>query len=1192
MRFFRLGPCKVSLRGSSAKEISRDVLLEKVSQERALRNFTRRANAAARLIQRAWKYYNVKKRIALELQQQWESLISSHLAPLKKSSLSSQVLRPFLFFTTFLLARYPRIQPREKDCIRSCFGVILESINSTNPNENFCSMATGTVEERKIWNYQAKKLITICLFILAEYDNSSQKSNDVLLTSLAMRLAVILTDVKGWKCISNTNVESAFMAVRDLVQFVGSIRSGLYNSVRSYICKLEVPSSLQANLSSPTDDQLLITASAITLALRPFHVANLVMDDKDVLLEVQSAAEQYCIYLLTIPSFAQRLPVVLIPPLKHKSVLTPCLRILLMSKEQILKDMSDMDQMTSTHDRVLPPVGWALGNIIYLATSSESNIIDFGKLVNGLDRQSYVHVVIMLAEKLLAQIERAGWVRNENQQVQSDGNSVEAETTFGSLKMSYVDLFKPVCLQRHLMELLVLEKDGPVQRAESLPSCGAESAGSCELLDVAYYYSWMLRIFSILNPVLGAMPVLNMLSFTPGFLSNLWGTLEESFFPGKDLVGKGKYSDKSTISENKIIEASVRKQKHSSKDIGSKWATVFQKITGKSQTEFKIVDPLDGKSKTVHIDEHYSDMWDIELLRQGPDGISNDLSCVLHLFCASYSHLLLVLDDLEFYEKQVPFTLEQQQKIVSVLNTLVYNTISRSICPKSRSLTDSAIKCLHLLYERDCRHQFCPPTLWLSPGRNNRPPIAVAARTHEFLSAASNGDDTSTSLSMGSIITVIPHIFPFEERVEMFREFINMDKVSRKMAGEVTGPGPRSVEIVIRRGHIVEDGFQQLNNLGSRLKSSIHVSFVNESGLPEAGLDYGGLSKEFLTEIAKAAFSPEYGLFTQTLTSDRHLIPNTAARFLDNGIQMIEFLGRIVGKALYEGILLDYSFSHVFVQKLLGRYSFLDELSTLDPELYRNLMYVKHYGGDVKDLALDFTVTEESLGKHIVIELKPGGKDTSVTKENMLQYVHAMADFKLNRQILPFSNAFYRGLTDLISPSWLKLFNATYLRRQPIEKNTELVEHVIKDNESKRLSSYIEAGCLNAHDSVHNMSKSKYAVDELARLLEDAEAALQSINCSLAQMGELNVDNDTDSLKNSQGEASSVAPVEHEITDIAILMAAVYSMVKSDYTMQEKIVSSLNLASPSEELESYSSMWSLRPYIDDEIMHKAWKLVR
>lgn len=94
-------------------------------------------------------------------------------------------------------------------------------------------------------------------------------------------------------------------------------------------------------------------------------------------------------------------------------------------------------------------------------------------------------------------------------------------------------------------------------------------------------------------------------------------------------------------------------------------------------------------------------------------------------------------------------------------------------------------------------------------------------------------------------------------RVEMFREFIEMDKASRKMAGEVDGPASQSVAIVVRRGHIVEDGFRQLNSLGPKLKSSIHVSFVSESGLPEAGLDYGGLSKEFLTDISKAAFSPE-----------------------------------------------------------------------------------------------------------------------------------------------------------------------------------------------------------------------------------------------------------------------------------------------------------------------------------------------
>ncbi|KAI3791842.1 hypothetical protein L2E82_05705 [Cichorium intybus] len=516
------------------------------------------------------------------------------------------------------------------------------------------------------------------------------------------------------------------------------------------------------------------------------------------------------------------------------------------------------------------------------------------------------------------------------------------------------------------------------------------------------------------------MPILNMLSFTPGFLSNLWESLENSFFP------KSKPLHSSNFSEDKRDKISKKKKKGVAKNGTTKWVNVLNKITGKTHEDIDHKDSLNDMgsiNKTILDDS--SDIWDVEPFRKGPEGLTTDFSHLIHLFCAVYAHLLLVLDDIEFYEKQVPFTLEQQRRIASMLNTLVYNALNYNITWNNRPLMDASVRCLHLLYERDCRHQFCPPELWLSPAKKNRPPIAVAARTHEVLLSNSRSDDSLAISSMHSVITITPHVFPFEERVQMFRELISMDKVSRRMAGEIIGPGPQAVEVVIRRSHIVEDGFQQLNSLGSRLKSSIHVSFVSECGLPEAGLDYGGLSKEFLTDIAKAAFAPDYGLFIQTSTSDRLLIPNSSARSMNNGIQMIEFLGRVVGKALYEGILLDYSFSHVFVQKLLGRYSFIDELSALDPELYKNLMYVKHYDGDVKDLSLDFTVTEELPGKRNIVDLKAGGKDVIVTNDNKLQYIYAMADYKLNRQVLPLSNAFYRGLTDLISPSWLKLFNAS-----------------------------------------------------------------------------------------------------------------------------------------------------------------------
>lgn len=57
---------------------------------------------------------------------------------------------------------------------------------------------------------------------------------------------------------------------------------------------------------------------------------------------------------------------------------------------------------------------------------------------------------------------------------------------------------------------------------------------------------------------------------------------------------------------------------------------------------------------------------------------------------------------------QVPFTLEQQRKIASVLNTFVYNSFVQNGGSYSKPLIDVAVRCLNLLYERDSRHKFCP----------------------------------------------------------------------------------------------------------------------------------------------------------------------------------------------------------------------------------------------------------------------------------------------------------------------------------------------------------------------------------------------------------------------------------------------------------------------------------------------------
>ncbi|KAK9289440.1 hypothetical protein L1049_007595 [Liquidambar formosana] len=137
-----------------------------------------------------------------------------------------------------------------------------------------------------------------------------------------------------------------------------------------------------------------------------------------------------------------------------------------------------------------------------------------------------------------------------------------------------MDLFRPVHQQWHLMKLLAtLKKDAKIHEAYTPTPKNLEYMGKLELLDIAYFYSYMLRIFAVLNPTAGSLPVLNMLSFTPGFLVNLWGALERSLFPGKDEVSEDNYVSTSKISGNNNKGIFEKNQKRATKDGGNKWFT-------------------------------------------------------------------------------------------------------------------------------------------------------------------------------------------------------------------------------------------------------------------------------------------------------------------------------------------------------------------------------------------------------------------------------------------------------------------------------------------------------------------------------------------------------------------------------------------------------------------------------------------
>ncbi|XP_006820665.1 ubiquitin-protein ligase E3C-like [Saccoglossus kowalevskii] len=358
------------------------------------------------------------------------------------------------------------------------------------------------------------------------------------------------------------------------------------------------------------------------------------------------------------------------------------------------------------------------------------------------------------------------------------------------------------------------------------------------------------------------------------------------------------------------------------------------------------------------------------------------------------------------------------------------------------------------LHERDIRRQFCPNDHWLSKyisisadksSKVHRGHHAGFARMSSLrlsnrlwslrhamapVSSRMTADDeppmTTTEARQLTILTELPFVVPFEERVKIFQGLLIKDKEESQggeMQNFLTGP---VIDITIRRNYIYEDAFDKLRpDNEPDLKKKMRVQLINAAGLNEAGIDGGGLFREFLSELLKAGFDPNRGFFKTTY--DRLLYPNPQASLLEEDYtKHYYFMGRMLGKVIYENMLIELPFASFFLSKILGRHSAdvdIHHLQSLDPELYKNLLFLKNYDGDVSDLDLDFTVMDNDLGETKVHELKLGGREIPVTINNRIEYIHLIADYRLNKQIRPHCIAFREGLSNVINLDWLRMFD-------------------------------------------------------------------------------------------------------------------------------------------------------------------------
>jgi len=254
----------------------------------------------------------------------------------------------------------------------------------------------------------------------------------------------------------------------------------------------------------------------------------------------------------------------------------------------------------------------------------------------------------------------------------------------------------------------------------------------------------------------------------------------------------------------------------------------------------------------------------------------------------------------------------------------------------------------------------------------------------------------------------MPKTIDFDNKVEYFKSAMN--KLSKNYKHHLCN-------MAIRRPEVFTDSFNQIMNRSiNELRGKLRIEFKNEEGE-----DAGGLTREWFLALSKEIFNPMYGLF---IPSDNQVTyqPSPHSYINSEHLRYFKFIGRVVGKALCDGHLLDAYFTASLYKHMVAEPLTYHDIENIDPEYYKSLSWILE--NDITDLEIaNFCYKTDDFGQIVEKELIPNGKNIQVTEENKHDYVDKVCYAKMATEIRPQIEAFLEGLYDLIPCNLLKVFD-------------------------------------------------------------------------------------------------------------------------------------------------------------------------
>ena len=250
-----------------------------------------------------------------------------------------------------------------------------------------------------------------------------------------------------------------------------------------------------------------------------------------------------------------------------------------------------------------------------------------------------------------------------------------------------------------------------------------------------------------------------------------------------------------------------------------------------------------------------------------------------------------------------------------------------------------------------------------------------------------------------------PKVLEFDNK----RNYFNRSVHSRSGQGH-NRPSYPSLQLSVRRDLVFHDSYRSLYfKTGDEMKfGKLNIRFHGEEGV-----DAGGVTREWFQVLARQMFDPNYVLFTPVSSDRTTFHPNKLSGINDEHLRFFKFIGRVIGKALYEGRLLDCYFSRAVYKRILGKSVSVKDMESFDPDYYKSLCWM--LDNDITDIITEtFSVEDDEFGVIKVVDLVPNGRDIAVVEENKGDYVRLVVEHKLLSSVKEQMESFLKGIDSFL----------------------------------------------------------------------------------------------------------------------------------------------------------------------------------